>query len=290
MALFLKPGRRVAVYGGGWIGMEIASVARQNGAEVTLFARSRTLAPRMLPPAVAQVIESLHRDAGVVLHLGIEPRFRETAHGVTCAFGAETLTVDHLIVAIGMVANDGLARRAGLACDGGIRVDDNGATDRAGIYAVGDVAQPKTGRIESWHNANVQAERVARRILQRPEPPAEPPRFWSDQFGKRIQIIGRPDPKAVLVRRSPGASGISAALRSASMRPSRSTALLAILRSCRPSPARRDPRLRRKRARHRAAALRFIRDRRGRTQARGRLEGTRAGRDAPGGPRSCHER
>ena len=204
MALFLKPGSRVAVYGGGWIGMEIASVARQNGAEVTLFARSQTLAPRILPPAVAQVIEALHRDAGVILHLGIEPRFRETAHGVSCAFGAEALTVDHLIVAIGMVANDGLARRAGLACDGGICVDDNGATDRAGIYAVGDVAQPKTGRIESWHNTNLQAERVARRILQRPEPPAEPPRFWSDQFGKRIQIIGRPDPKAVLMAQEPG--------------------------------------------------------------------------------------
>lgn len=203
MARFLKPGRRIAVYGGGWIGMEMASVARQNGAEVTLFARSRTLAPHILPPAVAQEIEALHHDAGVVLHLGIEPRFRETAQGVTCAFGAATLTVDHLIVAIGMVANDGLARRAGLACDNGIRVDDNGATDRAGIYAAGDVAQPRTGRIESWHSANAQAERVARRILRLPEPPAEPPRFWSDQFGKRIQIIGRPDPDAALVAQGP---------------------------------------------------------------------------------------
>lgn len=204
LALGLAPGGRIAVYGGGWIGMEIASVAREIGVEVTLFARSQTLAPRILPPAVAQVMEALHREAGVVLHLGIEPRFRETSAGVTCGFGAETLTVDHLVVAIGMVANDGLARRAGLACSNGIRVDNEGATHRAGIYAVGDAAQPTSGRIESWHNANVQAEQVARRILRLPALPIEPPRFWSDQFGRRIQIVGRPRPDALLVSQEAG--------------------------------------------------------------------------------------
>lgn len=195
----LKTGARIAVYGGGWIGMEIASVARESGAEVALFARSPILAPRILPPVVARVIEEMHRRAGVRLHLGIEPRFRETGNGVTCAFGAENRTFDHLVVAIGMVANDGLARRAGLACDDGVCVDDDGATDRPGVYAVGDVAQPGSGRVESWHNANMQAERVARRILQLPDLGIEPPRFWSDQYGRRIQIAGRPRPDAVLV-------------------------------------------------------------------------------------------
>jgi NADPH-dependent 2,4-dienoyl-CoA reductase/sulfur reductase-like enzyme/uncharacterized protein YcbX/nitrite reductase/ring-hydroxylating ferredoxin subunit len=204
LALSVKADSKLAVFGGGWIGMELAAAAREAGACVTLFARTERLAPRILPPPVSDAVEALHRNAGVSLHLGTEPRFRETADGVTCIYGAESLTVDHLIVAIGMIANDGLARRAGLACVDGILVDRHGATERAGIYAVGDVSRQPYGRVESWQNANLQAERAARHILQIPDPSDEPLHFWSDQFGRRLQIVGLPRPDAPILSQEDG--------------------------------------------------------------------------------------
>lgn len=204
LALGVIAGSRIAVFGGGWIGMELAAAAREAGADVTLFARTRRLAPRILPPPVSDALEALHRDAGVVLRLGIEPRFRETADGVICLYGAESLTVDHLIVAVGMIANDGIARRAGLACTDGILVDEHGATQSRGIYAVGDVARQPLGRIESWQNANLQAERAARHILRLPESRDPPLHFWSDQFGRRLQIVGLPRPDDPILSREEG--------------------------------------------------------------------------------------
>ncbi|NSX89169.1 FAD-dependent oxidoreductase [Agrobacterium tumefaciens] len=204
IAGILRPGVRLFVFGGGWIGMEAASFARQADAEVTLFARSTRLAPRILPPEISQQLEQLHRDNGVVLRLGVDPNFKEMEGGIRCSIGNQVQEADHLVVAIGMVPLDGLARRAGLTCRDGIVTDADSATEIRGIYAIGDVARHPLGRIESWQNANVQAERAARHILGQQQAPNEPPYFWSDQFGHRLQIAGLPDPKASLVSAEDG--------------------------------------------------------------------------------------
>ncbi len=202
LAAVLRPGARLFILGGGWIGMEIAAAARMVGAEVSLFARSDTLAPRILPKIVADALAGMHRNHGVNLHFGADPRFEESESGVTCDIADTRLHSGHLLVAIGMRANDGIARRAGLDCADGIVTDNACETGHAGVYAIGDVARPPGGRLESWQNANLQAECVARRIMGQPAPPAELPRFWSEQFGHRVQIIGRPDPAARLVAQS----------------------------------------------------------------------------------------
>lgn len=195
----LAPGTRLFILGGGWIGMEIAAAARMAGSEVSLFVRGTTLAPHILPPVVSDALAALHHAHGVALHFGVEPEFEETETGINCTIRGMRLTGDHLLVAIGMVPNDGLARRAGLACDGGIVTDDTGATAYPGVFAIGDVARPPGGRIETWQNANLQAERAACRILGQPAPPTEPHHFWSEQFGHRLQIVGQPDPQASLI-------------------------------------------------------------------------------------------
>lgn len=195
----LHPGTRLFILGGGWIGMEIAAAARMAGAEVSLFVRGATLAPHILPPVVSDVLIALHRAHGVAPHFGVEPEFEETETGVNCRIRGMQLIGDHLLVAIGMVPNDGLARRAGLDCADGIVTDDTGATAHPGVFAVGDVACPPGGRIETWQNANLQAHRAARRILGQPAPPPEPLHFWSEQFGHRLQVVGQPDPQASLI-------------------------------------------------------------------------------------------
>lgn len=204
IAGILRPKTRLFVFGGGWIGMEAAAIARQSGAEVTLFARSKRLAPRILPPEISQRLEELHRDNGVLLRFGVDPSFREMEGAVCSGIGNQIQEADHLIVAIGMVPQDGIARRAGLQCNDGILTDANGAAEIDGVYAIGDVARHPMGRIESWQNANVQAERAARHILGQEQSAREPAYFWSDQFGHRLQIAGIPDPRAPLVAEGDG--------------------------------------------------------------------------------------
>lgn len=204
----LTGARTVFVSGGGWIGMEIAAAARAAGCAVTLFARTERLAPRILPPAVSAHLERMHRDQGVTLRFGVAPQFQETADHVACRLGDERMQADVLVVAIGMVANDGLARRAGLDCRDGVLTDASGATADPRIHAIGDVScQPlgrQTLRIESWQNANLQAERAALAILGRDPGQTPPLNFWSEQFGRRLQIFGLPDPQAELREASGG--------------------------------------------------------------------------------------
>lgn len=195
----LRPGARLFILGGGWIGMELAAAARMAGVEVDLFLRGDRLAPRVLPVVVADALARMHRSRGVRLHFNAAPSFLEHDDRIACRSGGQDMVADHLLVAIGMSPNDGIARRAGLDCDDGIVTDACGATRDPAVFAIGDVARPPAGRIESWQNAQAQAEAVAHHILGLTPPPSDPPRFWSEQFGLRVQIVGRPAPMAPLV-------------------------------------------------------------------------------------------
>jgi 3-phenylpropionate/trans-cinnamate dioxygenase ferredoxin reductase subunit len=108
------------------------------------------------------------------------------------------LTADLVLVGIGGVPNDGLARAAGLDTANGVVVNEFGQTSAPDIYAVGDVAfhvNPLFGigwRLESWKNAEDQAGIVASHICGNPVPYREVPWFWTDQFDFNIQIAGVP--------------------------------------------------------------------------------------------------
>lgn len=198
----VSPGATVFVTGGGWIGMEMAAAARTAGCQVTFFARGDRLAPRILPPAIGDYLAALHRANGVNLVFGAEPRFEETEDAVLSHLNGEVSRADALVVAIGMIANDGLARRSGLECENGIVTDADGATSDPHVFAIGDVALQPQGpqgarmRVESWQNANDHADRAARAIMMIDQPAERPLRFWSDQFGRRLQIVGLPKPTA----------------------------------------------------------------------------------------------
>lgn len=206
----LASGARLAVLGGGWLGLEIAAAARQQGCAVSLFARQHSVLTRAVPPAVAAVIADRHRAEGVVLRLGEMPAVQEHADRVEllCADGVEQ--ADHLVMAIGITPNDHLARGAGLETADGILTDESGATADPDVFALGDVARwrvegrPGGLRIESWHNANDQAAAMARRLMGMAPTALPVPRFWSAQFDMMIQIAGLPDPAAQALRSEAG--------------------------------------------------------------------------------------
>lgn len=204
----IGPGARVAIVGAGYIGLEVAASARKLGADVTVVEAADRVMARVTAPPVSAFYAEEHRAHGVKLILGagvagIEGAARAT--GVRLADGG-VVEADVIVVGIGVLPNDALARAAGITCDNGILVDDCGRTDIPDIFAAGDVTNHPNAllgcrlRLESVQNAISQGQAVARAMLGAPQPYAEIPWFWSDQFDLKLQIAGlsRPTDQAIV--------------------------------------------------------------------------------------------
>jgi 3-phenylpropionate/trans-cinnamate dioxygenase ferredoxin reductase subunit len=123
------------------------------------------------------------------------------------------IACDVALIGVGAVANDELARDAGLTCLNGIVVDLAARTDDPAIFAIGDcTSRPlplyeRIGRLESVPNALEQAKQAAAMICGKPPPTPEVPWFWSDQYDLRLQIAGMPFDTTEIVVRGDVASG-----------------------------------------------------------------------------------
>lgn len=210
LAPLLQPGRSVVVIGGGWIGLEVAATARQKGADVVVVEAQRRLCERTVPAEISEHLLALHRTHGtrVLLGAGVA-RIGSTAEGrstVTLGDGS-VLACDAIVVGVGLVPNDELARDAGLECDGGVIVDARCRSSDPDILAAGDVAvtyNPWAGRrlrLESWQNAQEQGIAAARSALGLEVDYRPLPWFWSDQYGMNLQIVGIPTPAQQVVLR-----------------------------------------------------------------------------------------
>lgn len=216
LAPALVPGRSVVVIGGGWIGLEVAATARQRGATVTVVETQARLCERSVPAEISAYLLALHQAQGVRVLLGAGvSEFARRADGrseVRLADGT-ALACDAIVLGVGMVPNDTLAREAGLECDGGVLVDARCRTSDPHILAAGDVAvsaNPWAGRrlrLESWQNAQEQGIAAARSALGLPVDYQPLPWFWSDQYGMNLQIYGIPRPAHRVVQRGDTASG-----------------------------------------------------------------------------------
>ena len=212
----LGPGKRLAVVGGGYIGLEAAASARALGAEATII----ELAPRVLARVACETLsnffQDFHRSQGVTIELGAGVEALEgvngAVRGVRLADG-RTIACDAALIGVGGVPNEELALHADIACDGGIVVDQDARTSDRDIFAIGDcTSRPlplydRTMRLESVPNALEQAKQAASAICGRPRPPPEVPWFWSDQYDLRLQIVGIPFDVAEIVTRGDVASG-----------------------------------------------------------------------------------
>jgi 3-phenylpropionate/trans-cinnamate dioxygenase ferredoxin reductase subunit len=197
----LGSGKRLAVVGGGYIGLEAAASARALGAEVTII----ELMPRVLARVACEILstffQDFHRSQGVTIELGAGVQALEGASGAVSAVrlaDGRVIPCDAALIGVGGVANEELARDAGIACDGGIVVDEDARTADPDIFAIGDCTKRplpmynRTMRLESVPNALEQAKQAASAICGRPRPAPEVPWFWSDQYDLRLQIAGIP--------------------------------------------------------------------------------------------------
>ncbi|VBB16197.1 anthranilate 1,2-dioxygenase system ferredoxin--NAD(+) reductase [Burkholderia stabilis] len=209
----LVPGRRVAVLGGGFIGLEVAAAARQLGCDVTVIDPAPRLLQRALPEVVGAYARQLHDARGVVFQMATLPRAirRGPAGGAIVETDRGDVQADVVVVGIGVVPNVELAQAAGLDVDNGIRVDAGCRTADPAIFAAGEVTMhfnPLLGRhvrIESWQVAENQPAVAAANMLGADDAYAELPWLWSDQYDCNLQMLGLfGSERTIVVRGDPG--------------------------------------------------------------------------------------
>ncbi|MEZ7520412.1 anthranilate 1,2-dioxygenase system ferredoxin--NAD(+) reductase [Burkholderia vietnamiensis] len=194
----LVRGRRVAVLGGGFIGLEVAAAARQLGCNVTVIDPAARLLQRALPEVVGAYAHRLHDERGVGFQMATLPRAIRAAAGGGAIVETDRGDVhaDVVVVGIGVLPNVELAQAAGLDVDNGIRVDAGCRTADRAIFAAGEVTMhfnPLLGRhvrIESWQVAENQPAVAAANLLGADDAYAELPWLWSDQYDCNLQMLG----------------------------------------------------------------------------------------------------
>jgi 3-phenylpropionate/trans-cinnamate dioxygenase ferredoxin reductase subunit len=209
----LAPGRRLAVIGGGYVGLEAAATARDLGASVVVIERESRVLARVACDVLSTFFQDYHRARGVSFELAMGVEAIAGAGGKACGVtlsGGRQVPADAVLVGVGAVANDELAAAAGLECRNGISVDLAARTADPLIYAIGDCSHrplpyyDRAGVLESVQNALEQARQAAADIVGRPQAAHEVPWFWSDQYDLKLQIAGLShDVATVVVRGTP---------------------------------------------------------------------------------------
>jgi len=188
--------KNLVIVGAGYIGLEVAAVARKYGLNVTVIEALERVMARSASKPVSEFYERVHREAGVVFHLntGVEG-FEGTGRLSGVRAGGKTFPADIALVGIGVVPNCEIAEAAGLKCGDGIYVDPFCATEDPAIFAAGDCTRHhgRNGdliRLESVQNAIDQAKHAALAMVGKPTAYREVPWFWSDQYDLKLQIAG----------------------------------------------------------------------------------------------------
>jgi 3-phenylpropionate/trans-cinnamate dioxygenase ferredoxin reductase subunit len=202
------PDARVVIVGAGWIGLEAAAAARTAGSAVTVLEPQPGALRGVLGPELGDKFAALHRSHGVEFRFGESAaEFLAAGPGsarvgsVVTTSGAE-LPADLVVVGIGAVPNDHLARSAGLEVDNGVVTDSGLRTSDPDVFAAGDVASsflPLLGRhvrVEHWSNALNGGKAAARAMLGQHVEYNRVPYFYSDQYDLGMECSGLPSPGA----------------------------------------------------------------------------------------------
>ncbi|MFW8566248.1 NAD(P)/FAD-dependent oxidoreductase [Orrella sp. 11846] len=199
--------QHLLIVGGGYVGLEAAAVARALDMQVTLIERSNRILSRVACEATSDVVRDLHLRNGVRIfentgldHLKlqacVEPDAKNRhmlAHRAHLSTG-QILEIDQVLIGIGAIAEDSLARSVGLVLNNGIAVDAQMRSSNPDILAIGDCASMEllgqSRRLESVPNAIEMANVAAQTIVGNPKPYRGVPWFWSDQYDLKLQIAG----------------------------------------------------------------------------------------------------
>ena len=202
-----QPNKKIAIIGGGFIGLELASSAKKRGCDVTLIEAQPRILMRGVTEAIAKIVNDKHVSEGVKLLTGTGLAKLEK-HAVHLADG-RIILADTIIAGIGAAPEIALAADAGLKIENGIACDENMRSSDPHVFAAGDCANfphgifgAKRTRLEAWRSATDQANTAAENMLGGSKVHSAIPWFWSDQFDLTLQIAGMPDLGSEIVRRN----------------------------------------------------------------------------------------
>ena len=205
----LEPGSRVILIGAGFIGQEVATAATTAGHQVTILEGTDLPLRPIVGEQVAQLLLGLHGSSGAELRTGVTVTgIAAPAPGARAGSveidGQASLPADLIVVGIGVTPSTSWLESSSLTIDNGV-VTDERLIAAPGILAIGDVARfrwlgaghDEQVRIEHWQTAADHGVHAAKVLLAGgPLAPvfAAVPYFWSDQWGKKIQVLGHPGP------------------------------------------------------------------------------------------------
>jgi 3-phenylpropionate/trans-cinnamate dioxygenase ferredoxin reductase component len=199
----------VVVIGAGFIGLEVAAVARDLGRDVTVVEALGQPLLGAVGLLLGSVFAAVHREQGVrlLVDTGVAAFHGPgVVEAVELADG-QTIPAATVVVGIGVRPKTDLAEAAGVVVDDGVVVDQHGRTSLPWLFAAGDVASrphvhcPRRVRIEHWNNALYQGAAVGRTMAGQPSTDDSVPYFWSDQYDVKLQMFGRPEPTDDVVLR-----------------------------------------------------------------------------------------
>ena len=194
----LLAGKTLAIIGGGYIGLELASTAIKKKLKIMILESEKRLMSRVVSERISDFFENKHRSMGANIRFNSYVKdivTNGTQKNIFCNDGFE-FQADLVFAGIGIKPNTQIAKEAGIECNNGIIVNDFGQTSAESIFACGDCTNHPNKilntrlRLESVHNAVEQSKSVANMILGNPEPYNQVPWFWSDQYNIKLQIAG----------------------------------------------------------------------------------------------------
>ena len=216
----LPAAQRIAIVGGGYIGLEAAAVLSKMAKQVTVLEAMDRVLARVAGPALSAFYQAEHRAHGVTIRTGEQVTAvtgqASRATGVTLASG-ETIAADLVIVGIGIIPAVAPLLAAGATGGNGVDVDELCRTSLPDVFAIGDCAAHHNAfagdaliRLESVQNANDMATTVAKLLTGTAKPYHAVPWFWSNQYDLRLQTVGLSTGyDAVVQRGDPGLRAFS---------------------------------------------------------------------------------
>ncbi|MGB6771279.1 MAG: FAD-dependent oxidoreductase [Candidatus Dormiibacterota bacterium] len=191
--------KKVAIIGGGWIGLETAAAARAADCDVTLLETAKLPLLGVLGSELAEFYATLHVEHGVDVRTGVEVAEivsrEQRASGVRLAAGSH-IDADAVVVGVGITPNTELAETAGLTIDDGVLVDEYLRSSDPNVFAAGDVANaryPGLGRhlrLEHWSAALHQGPVAAANMVGQTLAYDQVPYFYSDQYDVGMEYWG----------------------------------------------------------------------------------------------------
>ena len=209
----LRPGLKLVIAGGGFIGMEVAATARGRGAEVTVLEMGQAVYGRFADATLSDFFRRFLESHGITIKTNVRvARIRADGGqlaGVTTEAGQE-YPADLVVAGVGAEPNTEWLANSGFAIEaGGIVVNMRLETSGKNVWGAGDIArfpdpvtrQPR--RLEHWDNALAQGKQAGRNMAGAEETYTHQSAFFSDLFDVTVNVLGETDrPDGVTIRGS----------------------------------------------------------------------------------------